>query len=144
MLKTCILENYLPGVSVRDTSGAESNSLKFTLAGKPWNNHGEGPLSTHGAGLHAKGLLVHLFAAAINLGFEIAASADVSSAYFQSEDNPEFFPYDVHSIFLVKMSVQDLVPAKQIPDPDLKLHRSGFPSRYPLEEDHLWVWSVEN
>jgi len=109
VLKTCILENYLPGVSVRDTSGAESNSLKFTLAGKPWNNHGEGPLSTHGAGLHAKGLLVHLFAAAINLGFEIAASADVSSAYFQSEDNPEFFPYDVHSIFLVKMS------EKQIP-----------------------------
>ena len=111
VLKTCILENYLPGVSVRDTSGAESNSLKFTLAGKPWNNHGEGPLSTHGAGLHAKGLLVHLFAAAFNLGFEIAASTDVSSAYFQSEDNPEFFPYDVHSIFLVK------IPAKPVMKP---------------------------
>ena len=27
--------------------------------------------------------------------------------------------------------------------PDLKLHRSGFPSRYPLEEDHIWVWSVD-
>ena len=86
--------------------------LKVTVSSsiwKPWNNHGKGPLSTHDAGLYAKGLLVHLFAAAINLGFEIAASADVSSAYFQSEDNPEIFPYDVHSIFLVKMS------EKQIP-----------------------------
>ena len=105
VLKTCILENYLPGVSLRNTSGLESNSLKFTLVGKPWEDHGEGPFTSHGAGLHAKSLLVHLFAAANSLGFEIAASADVCSGYFQSEDNQNF-PVDVHSIFLVKLSVQ--------------------------------------
>ena len=110
VLKSCILENYLPGVSVRNTSGAEINSLKFNLTGKPWNDQGEGCLSSHGAGLHAKSLLVQLFAAALNLGFEIAASADVSSAYFQFNDeiyhSPTLFPLDLHSIFLVKMSVQ--------------------------------------
>ena len=98
MLKTCILENYLPGVSVRNTSGAESNSLKFTLAGEPW--------CSHTGGLHARSLLVHLFAVAVNLGFQIVASADVSSKHTsQGDDTHPEIPclLDVHSIFLVKM-----------------------------------------
>merc|ERR1711953_1229444 len=99
VLKTCILENYLPGVSVRDTSGAESNSLKFTLAGEPW--------CSHAAGLHARSLLFHLFAVAVNLGFQIAASADVSSKHTSQGENlyRDDVPclLDVHSIFLVKM-----------------------------------------
>ena len=99
VLKTCILENYLPGVSVRNTSGAESNSLKFTLAGEPW--------CFHAGGLHARSLLVHLFAVAVNLGFQIAASADVSSKRTSQGENlyheiPDPL-LDVHSIFLVKM-----------------------------------------
>merc|ERR550525_1266137 len=101
---SCIWENYRPGVSLRDTS--EGNSLKFTLVGKPWNNHGEGCLSNHSAGLHAKSLLVHLFAASINLGFQIVASADVSSKYFYADDScTTSFPLDAHSIYLVKMPV---------------------------------------
>ena len=99
VLKTCVLQNYLLGVSVLDTSGAEGNSLKFALTGNPW--------SCHGSGLHARGLLVHLFAAAINLGFQIVASADVSSKYARvNHGNQEYtYPVDVHSIYLVKMPV---------------------------------------
>lgn len=97
VLRSCILKNYLPGASVRNTSRAEGNSLKFTLTGNPW--------SCHDAGLHARSLLVHLFAAAINLGFQIIASADVSSKYIE-DDVSEMYtsnPMDVHSIYLVKM-----------------------------------------
>ena len=91
------MKNYLPGASLLKTSGAEGNSLKFTLTGNPW--------SSHGAGLHARSLLVHLFAAAINLGFQIVASADVSSKYFEDEVGKVYTnrPMDVHSIYLVKM-----------------------------------------
>ena len=97
VLRSCILKNYLPGASVLKTSGAEGNSLKFNLTGNPW--------SSHGAGLHARSLLVHLFAAAINLGFQIVASADVSSKYFEDEVGKVYTnrPMDVHSIYLVKM-----------------------------------------
>merc|ERR550525_568574 len=99
VLRSCILENYLPCASVRNTS--EGNSLKFTLTGNPW--------SSHGAGLHARSLLVHLFVAAIDLGFQIVASADVSSEYKKNEDTDEEktdHPLDAHSIYLVKMPKQ--------------------------------------
>merc|ERR1712210_387051 len=98
VLKTCIMENYLPGVSKVDTSGVEGNSVKFNLVGSPW--------STHGGGLHARSLLVHLFAAAVNLGFQIVASADVSSK--SAIDGPGIleYPLDVDSIYLVKIPTQ--------------------------------------
>merc|ERR1712119_4000 len=37
VLKTCIMENYLPGV-YKDKG--EGNSVKFNLVGSPWSNHG--------------------------------------------------------------------------------------------------------
>jgi len=99
VLKTCIMENYLPGVSKVDTSDkGEGNSVKFNLVGSPWSNHG--------AGLHARSLLVHLFAAALNLGFQIVASADVSSKYAPDSNGQPGYPLDVHSIYLVKMPMQ--------------------------------------
>jgi len=95
VLRSCILKNHLPGASVHNTYGAEGNSLKFNLTGNPW--------SSHGAGLHARSLLVHLFAAAINLGFQIVASADVSSKYKLDPDEQQVVgPLDVHSIYLMK------------------------------------------
>lgn len=99
VLKTCVLENYLPGVNGVDTSGTEGGrSVKFELVGSPWGSWDWG--------LHARSLLVNLFAAAFNLGFQIVASADVSSKYATDGDgNPEY-PLDVHSIYLVKMPVQ--------------------------------------
>merc|ERR550534_917555 len=107
VLKTCIMENYLPGVDGVDTSGVEGNSVKFNLVGSPWSNHG--------AGLHARSLLVHLFAAAVNLGFQIVASADVSSKFQTDRDgNPEY-PLDVHSIYLVKMPMQGKLEQNLLP-----------------------------
>merc|ERR1712008_97442 len=98
VLKTCIMQNYLPGVGVFHASEIEGNSLKFDLTGSPWRNQG--------GGLHARSLLVHLFAAAINLGFQIVASADVSSKFARRDNKPDY-PLDVHSIYLVKMPAQD-------------------------------------
>jgi len=60
----------------------------------------------NGAGLHARSLLVHLFAAAVNLGFQIVASADVSSKYAPDSNGQPGYPLDVHSIYLVKMPMQ--------------------------------------
>ena len=67
VLKTCIMENYHPGVARVDTPGVEDNSLKFDLRGSPSFN------------LHARSLLVHLFAAAVHLGFQIVASVTLIS-----------------------------------------------------------------
>merc|ERR1711971_260225 len=106
VLKTCVMENYLPGVSKVDISGSKGNSAKFNLVGSPWSNHG--------AGLHARSLLVHLFAAALNLGFQIVASADVSSKV-QTEDGNPVYPLDVHSIYLVKMPMQDKLEQNLLP-----------------------------
>ena len=101
------MENYLPGVTRVDSSGGEGNSVKFDLVGSPWSNHG--------GGLHARSLLVHLFAAAINLGFQIVASADVSSKFATDGDgNPEY-PLDVHSIYLVKMPMQGKLEQSLLP-----------------------------
>ena len=98
VLRTCIIENYLPGVNGVDSSGSEGRSLKFELLGSPW--------ASWDWGLHARSLLLHLFAAAFSLGFQIVASADVSSKYATDGDgNPEH-PLDVHSIYLVKMPPQ--------------------------------------
>merc|ERR1712192_243221 len=109
VLKTCIMQNYLPGVANVDTSGAEGNSLKFDLIGCPWSNHG--------AGLHARSLLVQLFAAAINLGFQIVASADDSSKFAQRDNSPDY-PLDVHSIYLVKMPAQGKFEQNLLPTYD--------------------------
>jgi len=109
VLKTCIMQNYLPGVASVDTSGAEGNSLKFDLTGCPWSNHV--------GGLHARSLLVQLFAAAINLGFQIVASADVSSKFARRDNSPDY-PLDVHSIYLVKMPVQGKIEQNLLPTYD--------------------------
>ena len=109
VLKTCIMQNYLPGVASVDTSGAEGNSLKFDLIGCPW--------SSHGGGLHARSLLVHLFVAAINLGFQIVASADVSSKFARRDNKPDY-PLDVHSIYLVKMPAQGKIEQNLLPTYD--------------------------
>ena len=98
MLKTCIMENYLPGVNEVDSSGSEGRSLKFELVGSPWGSWDYG--------LHARSLLLHLFAAAFRLGFQIVASADVSSKYATDGDGNPDHPLDVHSIYLVKMPPQ--------------------------------------
>ena len=61
------MENYHPGVA----SGCEGNSLKFDLFGSLRFNH---------CGcLQARSLLVHLFAAAVHLGFQIVASVTLIS-----------------------------------------------------------------
>ena len=106
VLKTCIMDNYLPGVCVYHASDIESNTLKFDLSGSPWSNQG--------AGLHARSLLVQLFAAAIDLGFQIVASADVSSKFARRDNKPDY-PLDVHSIFLVKMPAQSKTEQNMLP-----------------------------
>ena len=81
--------------------------MKFNLFGSPWSNHG--------AGLHARSLLVHLFAAAVNLGFQIVASADVSSKFAIDGDGNPDYPLDVHSIYLVKMPMQGKLGQSLLP-----------------------------
>jgi len=98
VLKTCIMENYLPGVISVPSSGREGSSVRFDMAGSPW--------SSHGGGLHARSLLVHLFAAAVNLGFQIVASADVSSKSVIDSPGILEYPLDVDSIYLVKIPTQ--------------------------------------
>jgi len=100
------MQNYLPGVARVDASEVEGNGLKFDLIGCPW--------SSHGGGLHARSLLVHLYVAAINLGFQIVASADVSSKFARRDNSPDF-PLDVHSIYLVKMPMQGKVEQNLLP-----------------------------
>merc|ERR1719220_1221993 len=100
LLKSCIMQNYLPGVAGvwQKKIGVEDNIVKFDLVGSPW--------SSHGGGLHARSLLVHLFAAAVNLGFQIVASADVNSK--SAIDGPGIleYPLDVDSIYPVKIPTQ--------------------------------------
>ena len=98
VLKTCVMENYLPGVNSVDTSGSEGRSVKFDLFGSPWGSWDDG--------LHARSLLLHLLSAAFSLGFQIVASADVSSKYATDGDGNPDHPLDVHSIFLIKMPPQ--------------------------------------
>merc|ERR1711936_1354653 len=98
VLKTCIMENYLPGVNGVDSSGSEGRSVKFELMGSPW--------SSWDWGLHARSLLLHLFSAAFRLGFQMVASADVSSKFATDGDGNPDHPLDVHSIFLIKMPPQ--------------------------------------
>jgi len=99
VLKTCVLENYMPGVNGVDSS--EGRSLKFDLVGSPWGSWDWG--------LHARHLLLHLFEAASRLGFKVIASADVSSKFATDGDGNPDYPLDVHSIFLVKMPTQTVV-----------------------------------
>merc|ERR1712130_517431 len=99
VLKTCIMGNYLPGVNGVDSSGSEGRSVKFELMGSPW--------SSWDWGLHARSLLLHLFSAAFRLGFQMVASADVSSKYATDGDGNPDYPLDVHSIYLVKMPPQE-------------------------------------
>lgn len=86
-----------------------ADAVKFDLIGCPWSNHG--------GGLHARSLLVHLFAAAINLGFQIVASADVSSKFARRDNSPDY-PLDVHSIYLVKMPAQGKIEQNLLPTYD--------------------------
>ena len=70
MLKTCILENYHPGVARVDASGG--NSLEFDLLGSPW--------FSHSGGLHARSLLVHLFDCWSNVTRSVEATYSTSSS----------------------------------------------------------------
>merc|ERR1712088_768906 len=99
LLKTCIMQNYLPGVARvwQDLPGVEGNNVTFDLAGSPW--------SSHGGGLHARSLLGHLFAAAINIGFQIVGSSDL-----YSNNRPES-----HIIHLIKMPTQSIIEKNLLP-----------------------------
>ena len=102
ILKACVTDNYRPGVDGVDIRPLEpeskGRSLIFDLAGVPWDSWDWG--------LHARHLLLHLFATLFNLGYQITASADVSSEFATDADNVPISPLDVHSIFLVKMHTQ--------------------------------------
>jgi len=99
LLKTCIMQNYLPGVAGvwQDLPGVEGNNVTFNLVGSPW--------SSHGGSLHARSLFVHLFAAAINLGFQIVGSSDC--LYSNNLDS--------HIIHLVKMPTQSKIEKNLLP-----------------------------
>ena len=106
------MENYHPGVARVDTPGVEDNSLKFDLRGSPSFN------------LHARSLLVHLFAAAVHLGFQIVASVDFGTKFAWDSDrllshenpviNPDY-PLDVHSIYLLKKPTQGKIEQNLLP-----------------------------
>ena len=102
ILKACVKENYRPGVDGVDIRPLEpeskGRSLIFDLAGIPW--------ASWDWGLHARHLLLHLFATLFNLGYQITASADVSSEFVTDGEGVPISPLDVHSIFLVKMHTQ--------------------------------------
>ena len=101
-MKACVKENYRPGVDGVDIGPldpeSKGRSLIFDLAGIPW--------VTWDWGLHARHLILHLFATAFKLGYQITASADVSSEFATDAQNVPISPLDVHSIFLVKMHTQ--------------------------------------
>jgi len=110
ILKACVTDNYRPGVDGVDIRPLEpeskGRSLIFDLAGVPWDSWDWG--------LHARHLLLHLFATLFNLGYQITASADVSSEFAIDAENIPISPLDVHSIFLVKMHTQPAAGAEEI------------------------------
>jgi hypothetical protein len=112
VLQSCISQHYQPGVKKYETT--EPNCLKVYLAGTPW-----GPTTGVDLGwaLHARSMLVHLLAAATKLGYRALVSADVSAKYHQDSDgNPEY-PLDVHTIYLVKLAMQDQTKVDQSAPP---------------------------
>ena len=134
ILKACVKENYRPGVDGVDIRPLEpeskGRSLIFDLAGMPW--------VSWDWGLHARHLLLHLFATAFNLGYQITASADVSSEFTTDVENVPIFPLDVHSIFLVKMHTQPAARSLSEPE-EIETEFGEHPgSGPPTYEETMW------
>jgi len=117
---------------------SKGRSLIFDLAGVPWDSWDWG--------LHARHLLLHLFATLFNLGYQITASADVSSEFATDAQNVPISPLDVHSIFLVKMHTQPA--AGTLPEVEEIVTEFGehLGSGPPTYEEAMWprVWVVDS
>jgi len=80
------------------------------------------------------------------LGYQITASADVSSEFATDAQNVPYSPLDVHSIFFVKMHIQpaagSLSEAEEIVTEEFGEHIGSGPPTY---EETMWprVWNVE-
>jgi len=81
----------LPGIRREEEKGKACCQIE--LNGSPWT-------FTESVSLHARSTLLHILKKANSLGWELAASADVSSKYFQEESGPDY-PEDVHSWYFV-------------------------------------------
>ena len=135
ILKACVKENYRPGVGGVDIGPldpeSKGRSLIFDLAGIPWDSWDWG--------LHARHLLLHLFATLFNLGYQITASADVSSEFVTDGEGVPISPLDVHSIFLVKMHTQPaagtLPEVEEIVTEEFREHLGSGPPTY---EEAVW------
>jgi len=134
ILKACVTDNYRPGVDGVDIRPldpeSKGRSLIFDLAGVPWDSWDWG--------LHGRHLLLHLFATAFNLGYQITASADVSSEFTTDVENVPIFPLDVHSIFLVKMHTQPAAGALSEGEEIVTEFGEHLGSGPPTYEETMW------
>ena len=134
-------ENYRPGVDGVDIRPldpeSKGRSLIFDLARIPW--------ASWDWGLRARHLLLHLFATAFNLGYQITASADVSSEFATDAENVPISPLDVHSTFLVKMHTQLADGALSEAEEIVTKFGEHIGSGPPTYEETMWplVWVVQ-
>jgi len=91
-LKSVISQSYLPGIDTCESKS--SNVIIMNLNGKPWNY-------THDVyGMHGHSLMVHLLSKAIQLGYVVVASADVSAKYIKTKR--DHYPLDADTVYLCK------------------------------------------
>merc|ERR1712106_992480 len=90
-LKEVIEQVCLPGIQNEELK--ENNCHQIDLNGSPWT-------LSESFSLHARSTLLHMLKKANYLGWQLVASADVSSKYFQEESGPDY-PEDVHSWYFV-------------------------------------------
>ena len=70
------------------------NCYQIELTGSVWS-------SSEPVSLHARSTLMHLLKTANSLGWDLAASTDISSKYYPDDNGPDY-PEDVHSWYFIR------------------------------------------
>ena len=86
------LRSVVSGISREQEIG--NNCYQIELTGSAWS-------SSEPVSLHARSTLMHLLKTANSLGWELAASTDVSSKYYPDDNGPDY-PEDVHSWYFIR------------------------------------------
>jgi len=88
-LREDVYMSYGLGINKEDNRGSV---MKMYLNGVPWQTSGGSD------GFHARKMLMKVIKTAMDNGWWLISSADVSAKYVQQENGPDY-PLDVHSLF---------------------------------------------